>query len=116
MRLVRSAMLETLDSQYIVLARAKGVSQRSVIFKHALSNALLAPLTFAGLTLGGLITGAIIIETVFAWPGLGLLAINAVTASDYAILQGVMLFVTSSTSRLAAGGRHLRLGRSTDPL
>jgi peptide/nickel transport system permease protein len=94
MRLVRSAMLETLDSQYVVLARAKGVSDRAVIFKHALRNALLAPLTFAGLTLGGLITGTIIIETVFAWPGLGLLAINAVSASDYAILQGVMLFVT----------------------
>jgi peptide/nickel transport system permease protein len=94
MRLVRSAMLETLDSQYVVLARAKGVSHRRVIFKHALSNALLAPLTFAGLTLGGLITGAIIIETVFAWPGLGLLAINAVSSSDYAVLQGVMIFVT----------------------
>ena len=94
MRLVRSAMLETLDSQYIVLARAKGVSHRRVIFKHALANALLAPLTFAGLTLGGLITGAIIVETVFAWPGLGLLAINAVEASDYAVLQGVMIFVT----------------------
>jgi len=94
MRLVRSAMLETLDSQYVVLARAKGASQRRVIFKHALSNALLAPLTFAGLTLGGLITGAIIIETVFAWPGLGLLAINAVSASDYAVLQGVMIFIT----------------------
>jgi len=94
MRLVRAAMLETLDSQYIVLARAKGVSRRAVILKHALRNALLAPLTFAGLTLGGLITGTIIIETVFAWPGLGLLAINAVSASDYAILQGVMVFVT----------------------
>jgi peptide/nickel transport system permease protein len=94
MRLVRSAMLETLDAQYIVLARAKGVSRPVVIYKHALRNALLAPLTFAGLTLGGLITGTIIIETVFAWPGLGLLAINAVTASDYAILQGVMIFVT----------------------
>ncbi len=94
MRLVRSAMLETLDSQYIVLARAKGVKYRSVIFKHALRNALLAPLTFAGLTLGGLITGAIIIETVFAWPGLGLLAINSVMASDYAVLQGVMVTVT----------------------
>lgn len=94
MRLVRSAMLETLDSQYIVFARAKGVRQRDIIFKHALRNALLAPLTFAGLTLGSLITGAIIIETVFAWPGLGQLAINAVVASDYAILQGVMIVIT----------------------
>ena len=93
-RLVRSAMLETMEAQYIVLARAKGVNRRAVIYKHALRNALLAPLTFAGLTLGGLITGTIIIETVFAWPGLGLLAINAVSASDYAILQGVMVVVT----------------------
>ena len=94
MRLVRSAMLEVLDSQYVVLARAKGVSSRGVIFKHAMRNAILAPLTFAGLTLGGLITGAIITETVFAWPGLGLLAINAVQSSDYAVLQGVMIFIT----------------------
>ena len=94
MRLVRSAMLEVLDSQYVMLARAKGVTKESVIFKHALRNAILAPLTFAGLTLGGLITGAIITETVFAWPGLGLLAINAVTSSDYAVLQGVMIFIT----------------------
>ena len=94
MRLVRSAMLEVLDSQYVVLARAKGVSSERVIIKHALRNAILAPLTFAGLTLGGLISGAIITETVFAWPGLGLLAINAVTSSDYAVLQGVMIFIT----------------------
>ena len=94
MRLVRSAMLEVLDSQYVVLARAKGVSNEQVIFKHALRNAILAPLTFAGLTLGGLITGAIIIETVFAWPGLGLLAITAVRSSDYAVLQGVMIVIT----------------------
>ncbi len=94
MRLVRSAMLEVLDSQYVVLARAKGVSNERVIFKHALRNTILAPLTFAGLTLGGLITGAIITETVFAWPGIGLLAINAVTSSDYAVLQGVMIFIT----------------------
>ena len=94
MRLVRSAMLEVLDSQYVVLARAKGVSNEQVIFKHALRNAILAPLTCAGLTLGGLITGAIITETVFAWPGLGLLAIDAVRSSDYAVLQGVMIFIT----------------------
>jgi peptide/nickel transport system permease protein len=94
MRLVRSAMLEVLDTQYVVLARAKGVSNSRVIYKHALRNAILAPLTFAGLTLGGLISGAIITESVFAWPGLGLLAINSVTSSDYAVLQGVMIFIT----------------------
>jgi peptide/nickel transport system permease protein len=86
--------LETLGSQYVLLARAKGLGRRAVVLRHALRNALLAPLTFAGLTLGGLITGAIIVETVFAWPGLGLLAINAVGSSDYAVLQGVMIVVT----------------------
>ena len=93
MRLVRSAMLETLGSQYVILARAKGVGHARVIFHHALRNALLAPLTFAGLTIGGLITGAIITETVFAWPGLGTLAINSVASSDYAVLQGTMVII-----------------------
>lgn len=93
LRLVRSAMLEVLDAEYVKLARAKGVSQYAVIWKHALRNAMLGPLTFAGLTLAALITGAIITETVFAWPGLGLLSIQAVTSSDYAVLQGVMLVI-----------------------
>ncbi len=94
LRLVRSSMLDVLESEFIKLARAKGVSSTRVIWKHALRNALLAPLTFAGLTLAALITGAIVTETVFAWPGLGLLAYQAVQSSDYAILQGVMVVVT----------------------
>lgn len=93
-RLVRSAMLEVLDSEYIKLARAKGVSSVGIVWKHALRNALLAPLTFAGLTLAALITGSVITETVFAWPGLGNLALQSVMSSDYAILQGVMVFIT----------------------
>ena len=91
LRLVRSSMLEVLDSEYVKLARAKGVNRQQVIWKHALRNALLAPLTYAGLLVGGLITGSVITETVFAWPGLGLLAINAMNSADYAILQGVVL-------------------------
>lgn len=94
LRLLRSSMLEVLDSEYVKLARAKGVSRIAVIWKHALRNAMIAPLTFAGLTLAGLITGTIVVETVFAWPGLGLLAIQAVNNSDYPILQGVILLVT----------------------
>ena len=91
LRLVRSAMLDVLDSEYIKLARAKGVSQRGVIWSHALRNALITPLTFAGVTLGAMVTGSLVVETVFAWPGLGKLAIDALFANDYAILQAVVL-------------------------
>ena len=94
MRLVRSAMLDVLDSEYIKLARAKGVSSSSLIWKHALRNAIIPPLTFAGVTLGNLVAGSITTELVFAWPGLGLLAINATLGSDYPILQGVVIVFT----------------------
>jgi peptide/nickel transport system permease protein len=93
-RILRSALLEVLDSEYVRLARAKGVSPWLVIWKHALRNALIAPLTFAGLTLAGMITGSIIVETVFSWPGLGLLAVQSVNNSDFPIIQGVILVVT----------------------
>jgi peptide/nickel transport system permease protein len=94
MRILRSSMLDVLDSEYVRLARAKGASERAVIWKHAFRNALLGPITFATLTLATLITGSIIVETVFAWPGLGLLAAQAVRNSDYPILQGVILLAT----------------------
>ncbi len=93
-RILRSSMLEVLDSEYVRLARAKGASARAVIWRHAFRNALVGPITFAALTLASLITGSIVVETVFAWPGLGLLAVQAVSNSDYPILQGVILFVT----------------------
>lgn len=91
LRLMRSAMLDVMDTEYIKLARAKGVSANIVIWKHALRNALIPPLTFAGITLGGLITGSLVAETVFAWPGLGQLAFLAVRDSDYPLLQGVVI-------------------------
>ena len=91
MRIVRSAMLDVLDSEYIKLARAKGVSPTAVIWKHALRNALIPPLTFMGITLGLLITGSIVAETVFQWPGLGLLAITSLRKADYPTLQGIVL-------------------------
>jgi peptide/nickel transport system permease protein len=94
LRLVRSSMLDVLDSEYIRLARAKGVSTRAVILKHALRNALIPPLTFAGVTLGALVTGSLVVETVFAWPGLGRLAIEALFAFDYPLLQGVVISFT----------------------
>ena len=94
LRLVRSAMLDVLDSEYIKLARAKGVSSRSIIWKHALRNALIPPLTFAGVTLGSLVAGSLTIEVVFAWPGLGQLAVQAMLSSDYPVLQGVVIVFT----------------------
>jgi peptide/nickel transport system permease protein len=94
MRLVRSAMLDVLDSEYIKLARAKGVSTTSLIWKHALRNAMIPPLTFAGVTLGNLVAGSITTELVFAWPGLGLLAIQSTLVSDYPVLQGVVIMFT----------------------
>lgn len=101
LRLIRSSMLDVLDSEYIKLARAKGASNNAVILKHALRNALIPSLTFAGVTLGALVTGSLVVETVFAWPGLGRLAIDALFAFDYPLLQGVvisftLLYVTAS--------------------
>ena len=94
LRLVRSAMLDVLDSEYIKLARAKGVSSTAVVLKHGLRNALIPPLTFAGVTLGALVTGSLVVETVFAWPGLGRLAIEALFSFDYPLLQGVVITFT----------------------
>ena len=94
LRLVRSAMLDVLDSEYIKLARAKGVPNRGVVLRHAFRNALIPPLTFAGVTLGALVTGSLVVETVFAWPGLGKLAIDALFAFDYPLLQGVVIVFT----------------------
>ncbi len=94
LRLLRSAMLNVLDSEYVKLARAKGVSSTAVIWKHSLRNALIPVLTFAGVTLGSLVTGSLVVETVFAWPGLGQLAIQALAGNDYPLLQAVVIIFT----------------------
>ena len=94
LRITRSAMLEVLDSEYIKLARAKGVSPRAIVWKHALRNALIPPLTVSGLLLAGLLTGSVIVETVFAWPGVGRLAVQAVLDNDFQILTGIVLLFT----------------------
>lgn len=93
MRLVRSSMLDVLDSEYIKLARIKGLPERVVIWKHALRNALIAPLTVAGMLLAGIITGAVIIETVFSWPGVGRLLVDSVIGRDFPLVQGITLMV-----------------------
>jgi peptide/nickel transport system permease protein len=92
MRLVRSSMLETLRSGYVRFARLRGLSERRVIWKHALKNALIPVITFAGITLGALLNGTIVVEQVFAWPGVGRLMLGAVTSRDFPVLQGAVLF------------------------
>ena len=95
LRLVRSSMLEVLDSEFVKLARAKGVSSSAVIWKHGFRNALIAPLTFATLLLIGFINGAIVVETIFAVPGLGRLAFESINNNDFPIIVAVVLVVTT---------------------
>jgi peptide/nickel transport system permease protein len=91
MRLTRSSMLEVLDSEYVKLARIKGLSETVVIWKHCLRNALIPVLTLWGVFVGNLITGAIVTETVFAWPGVGRLTYEAVIYRDFPLLQAVII-------------------------
>ncbi|WP_068310189.1 ABC transporter permease [Polycladidibacter hongkongensis] len=89
-RLVRTTMLETLSSQYVMVARAKGLSERVVIYKHALRNAAIGIVTFLGLQFGNLIGGLVIVELVFNWPGMGTLAVEAIGQRDYPVLQAAI--------------------------
>jgi peptide/nickel transport system permease protein len=92
-RLTRSSMLDVLDSDYITMARAKGLSERIVVWKHALRNAMIPVLTFSGLILGGFMNGSVVVEVVFAWPGLGRLALDAVVSRDFPVVQGMVMMV-----------------------
>jgi peptide/nickel transport system permease protein len=90
-RLLRSSMLEVIDSEYIKLARIKGLSESIVIWKHALRNSLLSVVSFGGMYIAIMVTGAILVETVFAWPGFGRLAYSAIVNQDFPQIQGVVL-------------------------
>ncbi len=94
--IVRSAMLETLGDDYILTARAKGLSDWSIVRDHALRNAMLPTITLVALSLGYIVAGAILIESVFSWPGIGLAVYTAVTGRDYPLLQGAFLVLTLS--------------------
>jgi len=94
LRMTRSALLEVLDSEFIKLARAKGVGANAVIWKHALRNALIQPLTLSALLMAGLLNGTLVAEVVFAWPGLGRAMLVAVNNNDFPVLTGgVLMFV-----------------------
>jgi ABC-type dipeptide/oligopeptide/nickel transport system permease component len=94
--IVRSAMLETLGEDYILTARAKGLKPRTIVRRHALRNALLPIATLVALSLGYIVAGAILVETVFSWPGVGRAVYDAVLSRDYPMLQGAFLFLTVS--------------------
>lgn len=94
-RLTRSSMIEALSSDYIRYALAAGLPKRTIYFRLALKNALLAPITLLGIIFGLLLGGAVIIETIFAWPGIGLWAVNAATQSDYGPVQGFALLAAA---------------------
>jgi len=92
-RMVRTSMLEELGQDYIRTARAKGLSESRVVYGHALRNALIPVVTVLGLQFGALLAGTIVTETIFAWPGLGRLTINAISNRDYALVQGCLLTI-----------------------
>jgi peptide/nickel transport system permease protein len=94
-RLTRSSLLEVLQQQYIVTARAKGLSFVKVVFRHALRNALIPVVTIVGLQFGNLLAGAVVIETVFSRQGIGRLLVTAILGRDFPLVQGVILFVAS---------------------
>lgn len=92
-RMVRTAMLEEMSQDYIRTARAKGLSESAVVYKHALRNALVPVLTVVGLQFGALLAGAIVTETIFSWPGIGRLTIQAIGNRDYYLVQGCILMI-----------------------
>ncbi|MBT9172089.1 MAG: Glutathione transport system permease protein GsiC [Syntrophomonadaceae bacterium] len=95
-RMTRSSMLEVLRQEYITTARAKGLSETIVIGKHALKNALIPVLTVLGLQFGSLLGGAVLTETIFAWPGVGRLLVDAILTRDYPVVQGTVLVLSVS--------------------
>jgi ABC-type dipeptide/oligopeptide/nickel transport system permease component len=92
-RMVRTSMLEELSQDYIRTARAKGLSERAVVYRHALRNALIPVVTVLGLQFGALLAGAIVTETIFSYPGIGRLTISAISNRDYALVQGCLLCI-----------------------
>jgi ABC-type dipeptide/oligopeptide/nickel transport system permease component len=92
-RMVRTAMLEELSQDYIRTARAKGLPEHVVVYRHALRNAIIPVMTLVGLQFGALLAGAIVTETIFSWPGIGRLTVSAISNRDYALVQGCILAV-----------------------
>jgi ABC-type dipeptide/oligopeptide/nickel transport system permease component len=92
-RMTRSSLIEALHQDYIRTARAKGLTDRAVTWRHAVRNAMLPVVTVAGLEFGGLLAGAVVTEQVFSWPGIGKLTVDSITNRDYQIVQGVVILI-----------------------
>jgi peptide/nickel transport system permease protein len=95
-RMTRSSMLEVIRQDYIKTARAKGLGERVVVYKHALRNAMIPVVTIVGLQIGYLLAGAVLVEIVFSWPGIGSLMVNGILARDFPLVQGIILFVATT--------------------
>jgi peptide/nickel transport system permease protein len=93
MRLTRSEMLEVLGQDYIRTSRAKGLGPRAVVIRHALRNAMIPVMTVAGMRFAGLLGGAVIVETIFAWPGIGKFVLDSIFDRDYPVIQGFVVFM-----------------------
>jgi ABC-type dipeptide/oligopeptide/nickel transport system permease component len=96
MRVTRSSVLEVMNEDYVVTARAKGLAEKNIVWRHVTTNALIPVITVVGLELGTLLSGSIIVETVFAWPGSGSLLITALNARDYPLVTGIVLTYTAA--------------------
>ena len=115
-RMVRTSMLEELGQDYIRTARAKGLPERTVVYRHALRNAMIPILTVVGLQFGALLAGAIVTETIFSWPGIGRLTITAISNRDYYLVQGCILMIGLTYVLVNFLDRFAVLGlQSTDP-
>jgi ABC-type dipeptide/oligopeptide/nickel transport system permease component len=97
MRMMRSSLLEEIRQEYVRAASAKGLSRRAAILRHALRNSMIPVLTVLGLQFGALLSGSIITETIFSWPGIGRLTVQAIDARDYPLVQGCVLFIALCT-------------------
>ena len=93
LRITRSSMLETLDAEYVKFLRVKGLAERLIVWKHALRNALIPVIALSGIQLGNLLGGAVIVETVFSWPGLGNLMVESIVSRDYPVIQSGVLMI-----------------------
>jgi ABC-type dipeptide/oligopeptide/nickel transport system permease component len=94
-RLMRSSMLEVLESDYILMAKAKGLPIGAIVTKHALRNAMIPVLTFAALVLGAFMNGSVVVENVFAWPGIGKIVLDSVRARDFPVVQGIVILTAT---------------------
>jgi peptide/nickel transport system permease protein len=94
MRITRSSVLDVRREDFVITARAKGLTERNVLLRHALGNALIPVITMVGLELGALLSGSIIVEAVFAWPGVGTLLLQGISARDYPLVTGIVMIYT----------------------